>query len=79
MGMGAACKINLTARNNGGVVRIDENLLSTLCKFNVIPVTSATTTPARRGLRVASSIVLPKSGGGEEGEKTRKRGADVVL
>jgi hypothetical protein len=45
------------SENNGGVVCIDESLLSTLCRSNVIPVTSAATTVTRRGLRVAASIM----------------------
>lgn len=71
-GGGAPRRINLTARNNGGVVRIDESLLSTLCRSNVIPLTSATTTAAtRRGLRVAPSVVLAEeseAGGGGRSE-----------
>lgn len=43
---------------------IDESLLSTLCRSNVIPVTSATTTAMRRGLRVAPNVALPAGGGG---------------
>ena len=36
--------INLTRKNNGRVVCIDESLSSTLCGSNVIPVTPPMTT-----------------------------------
>lgn len=38
-------------KNNGGVVCIDESLPSTLCRFNVIPVTSAMTTGTESGFQ----------------------------
>lgn len=46
---GNATRDQSYGKNNGSVVRIDESLLSTLCRSNVISVTPATTARAQSG------------------------------
>lgn len=58
-------------RNNGGVVCIDESLLSTLCRSNVIPATP--TTAATRA--ESASPRLFRRGEGKSGAVTLNGGA----